>query len=53
MLFLANMSEGNDPQGGTHYDKLKSHFGENHVVPVAVGMESELNELEEEDRQLF
>ena len=40
-------------EGANHYDDLKSHYGEDHVVPVAVGMESELNDLEEEDRQLF
>ena len=53
MLFLANMSEGHDAQGASHYDNLKSHYGEDHAVPVAVGMESELKDLEEEDRQLF
>ena len=53
MIYLANMSEGHDARERVHLEVLKGHCGESHVVPVAVGLESELIDLDEEDRQLF
>ena len=53
MMYLANISEGHNTREKAHLEVLKGHCGGSHVVPVAVGLESELIDLDEEDRQLF
>lgn len=53
MLYLANMSDGEDRGGNAHLASMRTRLGEQNVVPVAVRLEAELGELDPGDRAMF
>jgi GTP-binding protein YchF len=53
VLYVANISDSDLPDGGSGQATLAGQFGEDLVLPISAQIEAELNELAPEDRTAF